>query len=200
MDMLKKTFFSSALAVLIAAPAIDVRAQSTSGGSISGGITGGSGTTGSRSPTTTSPSRTDPLADTRAPSPVTRRDTYDRLPDEPGPDYDTSPADPLGNNPASAVGPQSEYPDRYTTDTRSDSLLPEADQRQLRPDSKVVPKSRRVTGGTPSGGRASEVRRRKEKTAVDTMPECVDAWDPETHIDKNEWKETCQRTLEKPHL
>jgi hypothetical protein len=150
--------------------------------------------------TTTSPSRTDPLADTRAPSSVTRRDTYDRLPDEPGPDYNPTAADPLGKNPSSALGPQSDFPDSYITDTRRDTLMPEADHRQLRPDSKVVPKSQRVTGGAPAGGRPAEVRRRKEETAVDTMPECVEAWDPATHISRDEWKETCDRTLEEPHL
>jgi len=252
MEMLQRTCLSSALALLLIAPASDVRAQSTGGGSISGGITGGATSSGTRTgppasttlpstanpraatrgpadtstaanprgnnssaaagrattpgtrtgapATTTSPSRTDPLADTRAPSSVTRRDTYDRLPDEPGPDYNPTAADPLGKNPSSALGPQSDFPDRYITDTRRDTLMPEADHRQLRPDSKVVPKSQRVTGGAPSGGRPSEIRRRKEETAVDTMPECVEAWDPETHISRNQWKETCDRTLEEPHL
>ncbi len=203
MDMLQRTCLSSAIALLLIAPTADVRAQSTGGGSISGGITGGATSSGTRagSPaTTTSPSRTDPLADTRAPSSVTRRDTYDRLPDEPGPDYESTAADPLGKNPSSALGPQSDFPDRYITDTRRDTLMPEADHRQLRPDSKVVPKSQRVTGGAPAGGRPAEVRRRKEETAVDTMPECVEAWDPATHISRDEWKETCDRTLEEPHL
>lgn len=264
MDMLQRTCLSSALALLLIAPAPDVRAQSTGGGSISGGITGGATSSGTRGgppasttlpnsadpraatrgppssvtppqgrgpadnstaanprgnnpsaaagratpsgtragppATTTPPSGADPLADTRAPSSVTRRDTYDRLPDEPGPDYESTAEDPLGKNPSSALGPQSDFPDRYITDTRRDTLMPEADHRQLRPDSKVVPKSQRVTGGAPAGGRPAEVRRRKEETAVDTMPECVEAWDPATHISRDEWKETCDRTLEEPHL
>lgn len=141
------------------------------------------------------------MADERAPSPVTRREQYDRLPDEPGPDYNPQPSDPLGKNPASALGPQSEFPDRYITDTRRDSLMPEADHRQLRPDSKVVPQSERVTGGMPSNSaRPSEKRRMKEETAVDTMPECMKAWTPETHMAKDEWEKTCSRTLEKPHM
>jgi hypothetical protein len=196
-----------AAAVCFGALTCSAQAQTTgggtSGGSISGGITGGGATSRSGIPTTTpSPvGRADPLADERAPSPVTRREQYDRLPDEPGPDYNPRPSDPLGKNPASALGPQSEFPDRYITDTRRDSLMPEADHRQLRPDSKVVPRNERVTGGMPSNSaRPRDVRRMKEETAVDTMSECMDSWDPKTHMDKDKWEKTCSRTLEKPHM
>ena len=33
-----------------------------------------------------------------------------------------------------------------------------------------------------------------------TMSECMAAWDAETHLSKDKWRETCQRTLTEPHL
>jgi hypothetical protein len=33
-----------------------------------------------------------------------------------------------------------------------------------------------------------------------TMSECMAAWDAETHLSKEKWRETCQRTLTEPHL
>jgi hypothetical protein len=32
------------------------------------------------------------------------------------------------------------------------------------------------------------------------MSECMAAWDSETHLSKDKWRETCQRTLTEPHL
>jgi hypothetical protein len=33
-----------------------------------------------------------------------------------------------------------------------------------------------------------------------TLAECEATWDAETHMSKEEWRETCRRTLSEPHL
>jgi hypothetical protein len=33
-----------------------------------------------------------------------------------------------------------------------------------------------------------------------TMPECISAWDTQTHITKSRWREICARTLVEPHI
>jgi hypothetical protein len=33
-----------------------------------------------------------------------------------------------------------------------------------------------------------------------TMAECEAAWDAETHMSKETWRDTCRRTLTEPHL
>ena len=147
---------------------------------------------GQSGPSTASPS-SDTIGNARTPSQTTRQDTYDRLPDEPGPDHRITPDDPLDSNPAAAVGPQSAFPDGRA------GAAPGA-------DSKMVPDTERATrGGSPAGqaqvdARRQEIRKEKERTAVDTLGECMKAWDPETHISKDNWKETCARTLDEPHL
>jgi hypothetical protein len=40
----------------------------------------------------------------------------------------------------------------------------------------------------------------REGAAGRTMAECEEAWDPETHMSKAKWRETCRRTLTEPHL
>ncbi len=32
------------------------------------------------------------------------------------------------------------------------------------------------------------------------MAECEAAWDEDTHMTKDKWRETCNRTLTEPHL
>lgn len=33
-----------------------------------------------------------------------------------------------------------------------------------------------------------------------TLEGCMAAWEPQTHMDKNAWRRTCMRTLERPHI
>jgi hypothetical protein len=33
-----------------------------------------------------------------------------------------------------------------------------------------------------------------------TLAECMGAWDGETHMSKDEWRNTCKRTLKEPHI
>ena len=33
-----------------------------------------------------------------------------------------------------------------------------------------------------------------------TVEECMAAWEPETHMSKENWRETCERTLQGPHI
>jgi hypothetical protein len=33
-----------------------------------------------------------------------------------------------------------------------------------------------------------------------TMPECISAWDTQTHITKSRWRKICKRTLIEPHI
>ena len=204
------------LAILFVGPIVAPHAQvggGTSGGT-SGGMTGGSssmstsptspstspGTSTSRgravipgqSGTATAPPSADTIGNARTPSETTRGDTYDRLPDEPGPDYRISPDDPLDNNPAAAAGPQSKFPGRVGAETGADS--------------EMIPDTQRATRGVDPASqgqveaRRQEIRKEKERTEVDTLSECMEAWDPETHIGKDEWKKTCKRTLTEPHL
>ena len=35
---------------------------------------------------------------------------------------------------------------------------------------------------------------------MDTLGACKKAWDPETQIGNDNWKKTCARTLDEPHL
>jgi len=59
--------------------------------------------------------------------------------------------------------------------------------------------SNRDTVGNPermSGGGRSN---RQGATGA-TMQECEAAWDAETHMSKDKWRETCSRTLTAPHL
>jgi hypothetical protein len=201
-------------AVLFAMPltmGVPLRAQTSGGssGGTSGGMSGGSpstspGTSTSRSTspgaaaipgqsgTSTAAPSSDTIGNQRTPSATTRGDTYDRLPDEPGPDYSITPGDPLDDNPAAAAGPPSKFPGGGAT-------APDA-------DSEMVPDTTRATrGGTPASqarvdARNEEIREEKERTAVDTLGECMEAWGPETHISKDNWKDTCARTLDEPHL
>ena len=59
--------------------------------------------------------------------------------------------------------------------------------------------SNRDTVGNPErmagGGRSN----RQGATGA-TMQECEAAWDAETHMSKDKWRETCRRTLTAPHL
>jgi hypothetical protein len=181
----------------------------TSGGT-SGGISGGSPSTSpgatkssgtspgpaaipGQSGTSTAAPSSDTIGNERTPSATTRQDTYDRLPDEPGPDYSITPGDPLDDNPAAAAGSQNEFPAARSDDAGA-------------LESEMVPETERATrGGIPTGqpqadARTREIRKEKERTAVDTLGECMEAWDPETHISKDDWKETCARTLDEPHL
>ena len=45
------------------------------------------------------------------------------------------------------------------------------------------------------GGRSN-----REGARGATMQECEAAWDAETHMSKEKWRETCRRTLTQPHL
>jgi hypothetical protein len=205
------------IAILFVGPVVAPHAQvggGTSGGT-SGGTPGGSSSmsTSPSSPSTSPTTRTSPngavipgqpgattaapssdtIGNARAPSETTRGDTYDRLPDEPGPDYRISPDDPLDNNPAAAAGPQSKFPDgRAGADTGAGS--------------EMIPDTNRATRGANPAGQAQaeaqrqQIRKQKERTEVDTLSECMEAWDPQTHIGKDEWKKTCARTLTEPHL
>ena len=59
--------------------------------------------------------------------------------------------------------------------------------------------SNRDTVGNPErmagGGRSN-----REGARGATMQECEAAWDAETHMSKEKWRETCRRTLTDPHL
>lgn len=59
--------------------------------------------------------------------------------------------------------------------------------------------SNRDTVGNPErmagGGRSN-----RQGATGGTMQECEAAWDAETHMSKDKWRETCRRTLTAPHL
>lgn len=205
------------LATLFASPLAHAQISGGTSGGTGGGSVGGTSTSTTTSPTTSaSPSRNPPsrpsaipgqargstappsadtIGNARTPSSTTRGDTYDRLPDEPGPDYRLTPNDPLDNNPAAAAGTPSDFPAGNTTPGN-----------RAQRDSEMVPDTERASRGgdtvrsAQTETRREQIRERKEHTAVDTMGECKEAWDPQTHISKDEWKQTCARTLAEPHL
>jgi hypothetical protein len=91
---------------------------------------------------------------------------------------------------AAGVGADRSSPSEVGGDSVTEPETPGLpDQAQSNRD--TVGNPERLTGG----GRSN-----REGAAGATMQECEAAWDAETHMSKEKWRETCRRTLTKPHL
>ena len=95
-------------------------------------------------------------------------------------------------NPPTAAGVGADR--SSTSEVGSDSVT--EPERRASQSGAIEPRYGRQSGERMAGGGSSN---RQGATGA-TMQECEAAWDAETHMSKDKWRETCRHTLTAPHL